>query len=458
MISRLIALAGTIVFARTLPAEEFGVFVLGATLMISIDSVVRAGFGAGLIGRLKEPTHAELETVVAVNGMLIGATVALTTVICVLAGGSATVVALMVALMPVTAFRAPGVISYERTLSYRRLAQVEVLETTALYGLGAVLVAAGAGLSGVAVAAGVRAIGGTIVMVRTSPLGLVWPRLSACIVRDLAAFAGRYQGVALVNAIRDQSVNLGIAVVGGVTMLGTYAVASRLLQAPQILLEALFRVSYPAMARLNEAGEDARNVVERSLKAVALGTGAIVAPLSAASADLIPAVFGERWSEAATVVPPVSLALMIGGPVAVAAAGYLFAVDAGGTVLRSAVLHTAAWFAIALPLLIPLGVIAAGLGVVAAGCVEALILGRAVHRRTGAKILKGLVIPLLAAAASTVAGVVTVALIALDRGPEAVMAALVAGAAYSAIVLAFQRADLMVLFRLFRSAARPATA
>ncbi len=194
------------------------------------------------------------------------------------------------------------------------------------------------------------------------------------------------------------------------------------------------------------------------MKGVALGTGFIVAPISAASVPLVPVIFGERWSEAAKVIPPVSLALMIGGPVAVAAAGYLFAVDAGGVVLRSAVLHTLAWFLIALPLLTPLGVVAAGLGVVAASVVEALVLGCAVHRRTGARVFSALVVPLLAATAAAGAGAGVAAWLVLDRALEAGAAALVAGCAFAIILLALQRDDLTGLVRLVRAAAGPATA
>jgi O-antigen/teichoic acid export membrane protein len=456
-VSRVIALVGTIILARELSVEEFGIFALGATLMISIGAVVAAGLGAGLIRRSAEPTGAELQTVVAVNGMLMVAVTAVTVAVCVAIGGQAMAVALMVAFMPVTALRAPGVIAFERALSYRKLAQVEILETTALYGLGAVLVVAGLGLTGVGVAAAVRAVGGTVLMIRASAQGVVRPRLSRPIFRDLAGFASRFQGVAIVNFVRDQGVNLGIAAVGGVAMLGAYAVASRILQAPSILLEALFRVSYPAMSRLKEHGEDGRNVMERTVTAVAIGTGLIVAPLSAASVPLIPAVFGERWSEAAAVIPPVSLSLMIGGPVAIAAAGYLFAVDAGGIVLRSAALHTLAWFAVALPLLMPLGVVAAGLGTLAAGIVEALVLGWAVRKRTGARVFSALIFPLLAASGSAAAGAGAIATLSLGQAPEVTIAALVAVVAYVIVLLAFQRGELVRLARLVRGGTRPAT-
>lgn len=458
VVSRLIALGGTIVFARSLSAEEFGIFAFGATLLISISTVVQAGLGAGLIRRPDDPTRVELQTVVAVNGLLMLAAVALTTAICWAIGGQAFAIALMVVSLPVTALRAPGVIAFERVLSYRTLARVEVLETLALYGLGAVLAVGGLGLTGIAIAAGVRAFGGTALMVRASPHGLVMPRLSPGILGDLAGFASRYQGVAVINFVRDQGINLGIAWLGGIAVLGAYAIASRVLQAPQILLEALFRISYPAMSRLKEHGEDGRVVLERTVKAVALGTGVILAPLTAASAPLIPEVFGDRWTKAADVVPPVALGLMIGGPVAVAAAGYLFAIDAGGVAVRSAALHTLAWFLVALPLLTPFGVLAAGLGTLAASIVEAFVLGRAVRRRTGAQIMGSLILPLVAATVAAMAGAAAIAVTSFARPADAVVAALVAAAAYAILLFALQRSEVLSLARLVRSASRPVTA
>ncbi len=456
--SRVIALGGTIVLARTLSTDDFGIFAIGSTLMISIDSVVRGGLGAGLIRRPSEPSMAELQTVVAANGLVLIVAVVATAAVCAAIGGGVFIIAFMVMFMPLTAFRTPGIIGFERALSYRKLAKVEVFETAALYGVSALLVALGMGLFGVVVAAAVRAVGGSLLMVRATPQGLVRPRLSVPLARGLTGFAGKYQGVALFNFARDQGANLGIAAVGGVTMLGVFTVATRVLQAPQILLEALFRVSYPAMSRMQEHAADPRHILERTVKAVAVGTAFVVAPLAAASVPLIPAVFGERWSEAATVIPPVSVALMIGGPVTVAAGGYLFATDAGEIVLRSAILHTIAWFLVALPLLSLIGVVAAGLGIIASSVVEALVLGLAVRRRTGARIFGALIVPLLAATAATGAGAGAITRVALSQAVEAGAAALIAAGTLTVLLLAFQRDDLAGLVRLIRSAARPTTA
>jgi hypothetical protein len=89
---------------------------------------------------------------------------------------------------------------------------------------------------------------------------------------------------------------------------------------------------------------------------------------------------------------------MIGAPISLATAGYLYAVGAVRMVLISVVLHTAAWFAVALPLLPVVGVPAVGIGWIAGSIVDAIVLMRAAHRRAGTRLVPGLGIPLGAAA------------------------------------------------------------
>ena len=55
------------------------------------------------------------------------------------------------------------------------------------------------------------------------------------------------------------AVNLVVAAAGGTQLLGYWSLANRLLQVPFWLLQALWRVSYPTMARLRAHGEDTRH-------------------------------------------------------------------------------------------------------------------------------------------------------------------------------------------------------
>jgi O-antigen/teichoic acid export membrane protein len=158
------------------------------------------------------------------------------------------------------------------------------------------------------------------------------------------------------------------------------------------------------MARLIAAGEDPKPIIERGVGVVALGSGAFLSTLAACSPALIPSVVGSRWADAADILPAACLGLMIVAPVSVSVAGYLFALGDAGTPLRGAVIHTGAQFVVALPLLPFIGGWAIGLGGLAAGIAEAVVLGREGARRSGARILGPLIVPLVAATAAGGAG------------------------------------------------------
>jgi hypothetical protein len=90
--------------------------------------------------------------------------------------------------------------------------------------------------------------------------------------------------------------------------------------------------------------------------------------------------------------------MLVGAPVYIATVGYLYAVDAVGTVLRALVVQTAAWFAVACSLLPPLGAPAIGLGWVAGAGLSAVFLARRTGRRSGASIGPAVVPPATIAA------------------------------------------------------------
>jgi polysaccharide transporter, PST family len=401
---RVVALAGTVVLARMLTPSDFGVVALGTVVIALGGFLGEAGLGAALIRGRRVPVREDLR---AMMGLQVVGTVALAAAVAVVAapmGRDGAVIAVMAAALPFTALKTPGTVMLERSLDYRTVAAVEVLETVAYYGWAVAAAAAGAGVWALATAAILRVLVGGVTMVRLGPVGLVAPGFSRARWRELVGFGARFQAVALAGAVRDQGLNAGTAAIAGVGTLGIWTVANRLLQAPFLLLESLWRVSYPAMARLIELGEDARPVIERAVSLVATGTAWMLAVLVGATPALVPVVLGARWDAAVEVMPWAALGLAIGGPVSVAAAGYLFAVGEAGIVLRGIVLHSLAWMAVGFGLLPVVGVAALGIGWLAASLVETAVLGRAAAARTGAEVLTPLFVPVLAGTGAATAG------------------------------------------------------
>jgi O-antigen/teichoic acid export membrane protein len=262
----------------------------------------------------------------------------------------------------------------------------------------------GAGVWGLATAYVARAVVATAFVLRAAPVRVFRPRFRFTKIWPLLGFGVRFQAINVVGLVRDQGLNIGVAAVAGLGTLGLWSMAYRFIQIPFLLFESLWRVTFPAMARLIEAGEDPRPVVESMLTRSAVVTGAMVCTLVGATPGLIPAIFEPQWHPIVDVLPWACAGLLVGGPISVSVAGFLFARGDAGTALRGAVLHTIAALSIALALLPVIGITALGLGAFASAFVEGVVLGARASRGYQIGIVQALLVPTLMGIAAGAAG------------------------------------------------------
>ena len=182
-------------------------------------------------------------------------------------------------------------------------------------------------------------------------------------------------------------------------MLGYWSVAYRLMQLPFWVLQALWRVSYPTMARLRAQGEDTRLTVERFARVTALVSGAVLAPLAVSAHFVVPALFGANWAPSAAPLPWASAGLVVSGPISVAAAGYLYSESDVRTPLVATVINGAVWIALTAILLRPLGIAAVGIAWMVASWTEAVLFARALWR-AGVAVSRMIMVPVAVAVAS----------------------------------------------------------
>jgi O-antigen/teichoic acid export membrane protein len=363
-----------------------------------------SGLGAALLGRTVVPSREELGAVVGFQVLLTGAIVIVGGLIGLVLGGDVLVPVLMLTCLPIATFRLPTALMMERDLSYRVIARAEVIEAVVGYSWAIATVAAGWGVWGLASAAPVRVAAGSIAMVRFGTVGFVGPRPNWRLVRPLLSFGIRFQAVNAVVAARDQGLNAGIAIVGGISTLGIWSLAFRIMQVPLMLFLSLVRISYPAMARLLDAKEDPRGVIERGIGIVAVALSPILVGIGAGSSALLPPLVGERWAAVPDILAFASLAMMISAPVSIPCVGYLLASGEVSKVLKAASLQGLTWVAIALALLGPIGVGAIGIGWLSMAFVEVGLLSFWVGRQSGARVLLSLARPLGVAVAAGGAG------------------------------------------------------
>ena len=321
---RLIGLVGTAVTARLLTPYDFGLVAIGTTVVMFGSFLADGGVGTALIRRPEPPTKSELQALVAFQFGLDLLLVVLVGLVMLPFGLLGQVTTVIVISLPLDAIRAPSYILYERRLDYRPMAIVEIVQTSVYYVWAIATISIGWGVWGLATAFVVRELVGSVLLLTFLPAGRVAPVPSWTKVRTLLGFGFRYQAVGLLQMLRDQGVNIAVAAVGGVAMLGLWSVAWRILQIPYSFFAALWRVSFPGMSRLVAAGEDLGSTIDRVIPLVAIGTGVLVAPLAASASAWIHVLIGAQWAEAAAAIPPACFAMMFGVPISVALAGYLW--------------------------------------------------------------------------------------------------------------------------------------
>lgn len=440
---RAIGLAGSIVLARLLVPEDFGAIVIGLSIVGLGSFLADAGIGAALIGRAEPPTRRELAAVTALQLTTTTALVALACAICVPLGHIAQLSAVMLVSVPFMTLRTPAMLVLERDLRYAPTVRVEIVDALVYnaWSIGGALV--GWGAWALATGTVVRAIVGSILMLALVPEGRVRPRWDLALVRPLLRFGIGVQTGAVQLLVRDYVLNFGVLAIAGTAVLGITALAGRVLQIPLLVFQSLWRVSYPAVSRLLEAGEDPRGVIERGSAMLAGGSAGLLVGLVASSPALMPAVFGPDWADVANYMPGACLALLVGGPISATVSGYLLARGRAFSIVRLQVVGTIVWWVVAFALVGPLGVAGLGIGWAASSIVESILLARLAEQESGARALRACRPTMLTA---TLVGAASW-LIARSL-PETLPVGLLCGAL---AVLAFYGALLVVDRRLTRS-------
>lgn len=400
IVARLLALVCGVLIARALSPTEFGVVTLGLTMTALGGQIAGGTFVATLIRQQREPDRPQIEVALGLQLMVSGVLVVVAWTLAALLGQSAVPYAVMMLAVPFTAARFLASALLERHMRYRDVAVVEASEVIFLYAVSIPLVLAGYGVFGFAVAVVGRAVAGALLSMALARVPLVSPRLSLRHSMEAMRVGLSYQGVQLAGVAREYVLGLTIGAVGGLHVLGLWGAAYRLVQVPYLLFESLWRVSFPAMARLRDAGGDPADVISRTAPMLSVVTACLLAPFVAISPDLLEFLLGPAWREAASAVVWAAVALAIAGPASVAASGFLMARGDTSVVLVAVVLGAWCWILVAAALMPVSGVAAVGLGWLASSFAQLTILHRRVRDLTGV----GLVDPALPAGIAVLLG------------------------------------------------------
>jgi O-antigen/teichoic acid export membrane protein len=404
LLNLVVGFAASIALARMLTPSDFGVVAIGSTALLIGGALADGGLGAGMIRRPEPPTRQELRTL---NGIQLALALALCVPTCLVAlqfGETGAITALMVASLPITLLQAPGRIIFTREMRYDRQLAVDVAGQTSFQVFAVVAVALGAGVWGLASAAVVRAVVGTL-LTRLLTIRVGLPSLRGWrSFGGLIRFGLGFQASWFTFVGREQGINLVVGVFGGITPLGVWSFTSRIFALPSLAFNSLYTVGFPAMSNVLARGEDARPIILRTVRRAAIVATLIFPVFAATTPALIPIVFGDAWSDAADILPFICLSTIVLGSIAVASTSYLAAVGQPGIVAWASASLGVVWLVVTAALLPRLGVTAIGVGNLAGSVVEAFMLNRATRRVAGVAPFGPLQRPLLVAIVAGAAG------------------------------------------------------
>ena len=130
---------------------------------------------------------------------------------------------------------------------------------------------------------------------------------------------------------------IAIAAIGGFEALGVWNIVYRFTTVVIILMESLWRVSFPAMSRLRETGEDPMPVVERAASMASVMSGAAGGPPRRRGSGARSGAFRVALDAGRAGVAARRVDVMLAGPISAIAIGYLLSEDRAGVLLRMAI-------------------------------------------------------------------------------------------------------------------------
>ncbi|HSS05099.1 MAG TPA: oligosaccharide flippase family protein [Solirubrobacterales bacterium] len=451
-----VGLVGTVVLARLLKPADFGLVALGLSIQLLGNVISSGGLGAELIRREKPPTHTELRCVLGYQLLAAFAIAGLASIPAVVIGGQAGFIALFTFSVPIAVLDTPCRIVLSRSLNWDLIAYSEVAGTLGFNVVAVGLVILGASIWGVAIATIIQAMIVVGLLVAIGPVGLPLPQFSFSTIRPLLRFGLAYQTMVLIDRGRDQAVNILTAAIGGLALLGVWSVAYRIFLSIMVVLEALWQVSFPAMTRMLEAGQDARHMVDRVLRLNGTAFGFPAVAVAGTAPALIPTLFGPHFDAAIPVLPWGAAALLLTGPVVTAGLSFIQAKGDSRGMIHSYLVQTAVWLALGSFLIPIFGAEGVGMAMFVAAIALVITIRRTTQKYVPMDFLSVVWPPITAAAIAAVIGW----MIASQVNPSilGLVTSLIASEClYLLILFALRRRDIESLFTTLQMAVRSAS-
>jgi O-antigen/teichoic acid export membrane protein len=303
-----ISLAGVVIVTRLIGPDEYGRYAAGIAIVTFLVVVGRFGVDSFIIRRRETPDERMYRTaftVMLVNGLVLASAgiVAAPFVIGALMGDEfVRPLQVLLLAVPLSLVLAPALASLERDLSYRPVALLELGQNTLFYTAAVALAAFDANVWAPVVAY----VGSQLAMLAGGLFAArrpLRPAVDRACLRELARYGMSFTTAAVVLELR---VLINPFLVGGTlgaAAVGYVALAIRIGDMLRFVVNATYRVSVSALAKIADDADRLRRSASEGMLLQLLAVGPFLAGFAFVADPLVPAALGEDWSPTTEVFP-----------------------------------------------------------------------------------------------------------------------------------------------------------
>ncbi len=302
---RVIGLANTLIVARILAPDDFGVVAIGVTLMQLLQNFSDIGVAQAVV-RYDKAGRREYDTLFSLSvlrGLLIAAIL--------IASGAvapaffddarmAPIFAVMAATAFVLGLENPRFHEFQRAIDFRREMLVMTAEKIVMAAISISIAVVYQSYWAIILSILIGAVVKTALTYALRPYA---PRLGFAAFRDLIGFTGWLTGLGIVVAVNNKVSPLILGRLLGPSLTGVYSIGATIAYLPgSDIAEPVARALYPGLSSLKEAPEKMKAALLQGVEALS----AIALPASVGCAfvatDLVAVLLGGQWDDAVFVV------------------------------------------------------------------------------------------------------------------------------------------------------------
>lgn len=436
VVSLLISVVGSILLARLLIPEVFGVYaIIGFAVGIGVI-VGDLGLGTALIQRRNLDPTTSLNVAFTAHLVLAGtlgvAIAGMAPVVVRWLGLAPEAVAPLQCLalvIPLSAFRMPAVVLLERKMECLPLAIAETADTVMFHVVAVLAALAGAGVWSFVLGAVMARLAGLVVTFSAAQwrprIRWRWTELA-----PILKFGIPFQGIAILMLARDAVLPTFVAALSGVAAVGFLTWAAAVAFLPLQVVSIAGKVLFPALSQLQDNPQGFAEATEKALNRVFVFLCPVAFLLLVGAEPIVRLVYGDPWMPAVPAIRLFCLCALLGGTSTVFVHA-LYSLGRADTVLRLNLLWTVLLWGFTLVMVPWLGFVGYALASVCVSLTGVLTI-LTLRRLVPVRIFPHVRVPLIAGSASALVFVTLTKFLSQDL-PSLIIASSVAIVAYTSL-------------------------